>query len=66
MNSYIKEGFTPPEIHKRADKFEYRFLYSLDIDQGKIKVEVKTMVRLRAIDYSTERKEKKRISALGK
>jgi hypothetical protein len=58
-DSYIKEGFRPPEVHKRADKYEYRFLNAIDIDQGKIKVEVTSMVRLKAIDYSTEKREKK-------
>jgi hypothetical protein len=58
-DSYIKEGFTPPETHKRPDKFEYRFLNQVDIDQGKVKVEVTRMFRLRGIDYSTEKREKK-------
>ena len=59
FDSYTKEGFQPPEEHKRPDKWEHRFLNKVDIDQGKIKAQITRMFRLRATDWSTDKREKK-------
>lgn len=58
-DTYTKEGFIPPLEHKRPDKWEHRFLNKVDIDQGKIKVQITKLFRLRATDYSTDKREKK-------
>jgi hypothetical protein len=64
FDSYVKEGFEPPEPWRRPDKFELRFLSAVDITKGKIKVEVikvevTRMVRLRAQDFGSDKREYK-------
>ena len=51
-------GFQPPDEFYRADKWEQRFL-KVDVSKGKIKVSIKTMHRIKYVDYSTEKEEKK-------
>jgi hypothetical protein len=58
-DSYVKEGLTPPESWHRPDKFELKFLSQVDLTKGKIKVEVTRMVRLKAQDFSSDKREYK-------
>ena len=37
-DSFIKEGFIPPEPQYRSDKRERQFLSQVDVSKGKIKV----------------------------
>ncbi len=60
--SYIKNGFGAPELINRSDKFEVRFLNQVDLSQcknNKITVKILNMQRTRAIDYSSEKEEKR-------
>jgi hypothetical protein len=57
FDSYVKEGFEPPEPWRRPDKFELKFLSQVDLTKGKIKVEVTRMFRVRAQDYSSDKRE---------
>src|SRR5438093_4131226 len=57
FDSYVKEGFEPPEAWRRPDKFELRFLSQVDLTKGKIKVEITRMVRLKAQDFSSDKHE---------
>ena len=59
-DSYLNEGFSMPI--KVPDKWEREFLSRVELNQGKIKVRILNMIRQRAIDYSTEKEEKKRVS----
>lgn len=61
FDSYAKEGFAnkAPEYHKRHDRHELRFLSSVDITKGKIKIDITRMFRLQARDYSTDKLEYK-------
>lgn len=54
-----RKDFKHRTKYKRPDKFEHRFLNAIDIDQGKIKVQITRMFRLRGTDWSTDKKEKK-------
>jgi hypothetical protein len=58
-DSYVKEGLEPPDQWHRPDKFELRFLSAVDLTKGKIKVEVTRMVRLKAQDFSSDKREYK-------
>lgn len=61
-DSYIKNGFGAPELINRSDKFEVRFLQQVDLSQckgNKIQVKILNMQRTRAIDYSSEKEERK-------
>ena len=58
-DSYVKEGLTPPELWHRPDKFELKFLSQVDLTKGKAKVEVTTMLRLKAQDFSSDKREYK-------
>ena len=56
-DSYVKEGFAPPEHNRRPDKFELRFLAGVDLTKGKVKVEITRMFRVRAQDFASEKRE---------
>jgi hypothetical protein len=56
-DSYVKEGLTPPDPWKRPDKFELKFLSQVDLTKGKIKVEITRMVRLKAQDFGSDKRE---------
>lgn len=56
-DSYVKEGFEPPEYFRRPDKYELRFLSAVDLTKGKVKVEITRMFRVRAQDFSSDKKE---------
>ncbi len=58
-DSYVKEGLTPPDAWKRPDKFELGFLSQVDLTKGKIKVEITRMIRLKALDYGSDKREYK-------
>lgn len=61
-DSYAKNGFNSPELVNRSDKFEIRFLNQVDLSKcknGKIQVKILNMQRTRAIDYSSEKEEKR-------
>ncbi len=58
-DSYIKEGFEAPDLDHRPDKWENRFLVSVDPGKGKVKVRITRMFRIKAIDYSSEKNESK-------
>ena len=61
-DSYKKNGFNAPELINRSDKFEVRFLNQVDLSKckgGKIQVRILNMQRTRAIDYSSEKEEKR-------
>ena len=58
-DSYVKEGLTPPEPWKRPDKFELKFLSAVDLTKGKIKIEITRMIRLKAQDFSSDKREYK-------
>ena len=61
-DSYKKNGFNAPELINRSDKFEIRFLNQVDLSKcknNKIQVRVLNMQRTRAIDYSSEKEEKR-------
>jgi hypothetical protein len=55
--SYIKEGFSLPEV--LPDRIEREFLSKVDLKYGKIKIRIHNMIRQLAIDYSTDTEEKK-------
>ena len=61
-DSYIKNGFGAPELIDRSDKFEVRFLNQVELSKcknNKIQVRILNMQRTRAIDYSSEKEEKR-------
>lgn len=58
-DSFIKEGFIPPEPQYRSDKRERQFLSQVDVSKRKIKVKITRMYRLKAVDYSNENEESK-------
>ncbi len=61
-DSYIKNGFGTPDLTDRTDKFEVRFLNQVDLSMcknNKIQVRINNMQRTRAIDYSSEKEERK-------
>lgn len=59
-DSYIKNGFGAPDLIDRSDKYEVRFLQQVDLSKcSKIQVRVLNMQRTRAIDYSSEKEEKR-------
>ena len=61
-DSYKKNGFGAPELINRSDKFEVRFLNQVDLSKcknNKIQVKILNMERTRAIDYSSEKEEKR-------
>src|SRR6476619_5189275 len=55
--SYIREGFEPPA--RAPGRKEKEFLSRVDLKHGKIKVQIRNMIRQKAIDYSTENEEEK-------
>ena len=55
--SFIKEGFEVPT--RAPGRKERDFLSRVDLKHGKIKVQIRTMIRQIAIDYSTENEEEK-------
>ena len=55
--SYIQEGFEVPT--RAPGRKERDFLSRVDLKHGKIKVQIRTMIRQIAIDYSTENEEEK-------
>ena len=61
-DSYAKNGFNSPGLINRSDKFEVRFLNQIDPSKcknNKIQVKILNMQRTRAIDYSSEKEEKR-------
>ncbi len=61
-DSYIKNGFGAPDLVSRSDKFEQRFLAQVDLEKcphKKIQVRILNMIRTKAVDYSTEKEERK-------
>jgi hypothetical protein len=58
-DSYSKQGFEPPDLNYRPDKFEVRFLSAADPSKEKVKVRITRMFRLKAIDYESEKHENK-------
>lgn len=58
-DSFIKEGFIPPEPQYSPDKRERQFLSQVDISKGNIKVKITRIYRLKTVDYSTEKEESK-------
>ena len=61
-DSYTKNGFNAPELINRSDKYEVRFLNQVDLSKcknNKIQVKILNMQRTRAIDYSSEKEEKR-------
>ena len=57
FQSYIQEGFEVP--NRAPGKKEREFLSRVDLKHGKIKVQIRTMVRPIAADYSTENEDEK-------
>src|SRR6476646_7906920 len=55
--SFIKEGFEVP--NRAHGKKEREFLSRVDLKHGRIKVQIKTMIRQIAVDYSTENEDEK-------
>ena len=65
-HSYVKNGFGAPDLTDRSDKMEVRFLNQVDLSKcknNKIQVRINNMERTRAIDYSSEKDEKKEFLA---
>lgn len=58
-DSYAKMGFNPPDEFNRADRWEQRLLNAADVSKSKIKVTIKTMHRIKYVDYSTEKELKR-------
>ena len=58
-DSYVKEGFKPPDEYDRPDAREKDFLSKVNIDYGKIKVKVTRMIRVKAPDYTSDKQEMK-------
>ena len=61
-DSYVKNGFGAPALIDRSDKFEVRFLQQVDLSKcknNKIQIRILNMQRTRAIDYSSEKEEKR-------
>ena len=61
-DSYVKNGFGAPDLIDAPDKFERRFLNQVDLSKcknNKIQVKILNMQRTRAIDYSSEKEEKR-------
>jgi hypothetical protein len=60
FDTYAKEGFNPPLSNERFDVREREFLKRVNLDYGKIKIKILSMVRQKAVDPSTgERMERK-------
>ena len=55
--SYIQEGFEVPT--RAPGRKERDFLSRVDLKHGKIKVQIRSIIRQIAIDYSTENEEEK-------
>jgi len=55
--SYLTEGFEVP--NRAPGKKEREFLSRVDLKHGKIKVQIRTMIRQLAVDYSTESEDEK-------
>ena len=55
--SYIQEGFEVP--NRAPGRKERGFLSRVDLKHGKIKVQIRHMIRQLAIDYSTENEDEK-------
>ena len=59
-DSFEKEGFNPPPSNERFDVREREFLKRVNLDYGKVRVKILSMVRQKAVDPSTaERRERK-------
>ena len=61
-DSYTKNGFGAPDLIDRSDKMEVRFLNQVDLSKcknNKIQVRILNMQRTRAIDYSSEKEERR-------
>ena len=58
----MQNGFGAPDLIDSPDKFEIRMLNQVDLSKcknGKIQVRILNMQRTRAIDYSSEKEEKR-------
>ena len=59
-DSYINNGFRPPDPESQVPGYwENKFLSQVDLTKGKIKVKVNTMIRQLALDWSTDREDRK-------
>ena len=58
-DTYEKEGFQPPQSNERFDVKEREFLKRVNLDYGKIRVKILSMVRQKAIDWSSKTHERK-------
>jgi hypothetical protein len=58
-DSYAKQGFQPPDVFDRTDKWEVQFLTAMDAGKGPVKVRITRMFRCKAVDYSSEKEERK-------
>ena len=59
IESYGKNGFEPPQFHELPDFREREFLSGVDIRKGMVKVNIRSMFRVRAINWSSEKQEMK-------
>ena len=58
--TYEQEGFQPPLPNERFDREEREFLKQVNLDYGKVKVKITSMIRQKQVDLSTgERRERK-------
>ena len=62
MTDYAKNGFNPPDIYSRNDKWIVRFLVQVDLEKcrdKKINYRILNLQRTRAIDHDSPKLEKK-------